>query len=57
MRPYLALLQHDHGRLWLKVYGAGSREGAIQILMAAEGCPRRAILRLKQARRGRRTPF
>lgn len=42
MKPYHALIRHDHGRVKVRTW-ASSRADAIANIMRHEGCPRRAI--------------
>jgi hypothetical protein len=49
MKDYSAILQHDHGRLRMLVPFTTGEEAAIKQIMAAENCPRCAILSIKEA--------
>ncbi len=46
MNQYLITTQHDHGRRTIQT-SANSTGAAIRIVMAAEGCPRCAIIRTR----------
>jgi hypothetical protein len=45
LKFYLAYVRHDHGTHIFKV-SAYSKNGVINQLMSAEGCPRRAIYKI-----------
>lgn len=48
LQTYRATLKHDHGKFRLRVVSLSGEEGAIQMIMAAERCPRRAIIKIKE---------
>jgi len=43
MKTYIARVKHDRGTIQLKVT-ARTKKGAINQIIAVEGCPRRAII-------------
>ena len=45
---YLVTVKHDRGTITLRVF-AQNTGGAIRLVMAAEGCPRGAIVRVRPA--------
>jgi len=46
MRHYILTVKHDNGTMKIKTF-ASSRQSARHIIMAAEGCPERAIINIK----------
>ncbi|MDX3913917.1 MAG: hypothetical protein QHC79_10310 [Pseudosphingobacterium sp.] len=48
IETYIASLKHDAGTVRLKVVSLSGEDGAIQQIAATEGCPERAILKLKK---------
>lgn len=46
MRTYTATLRTDSGKINIRINGT-SAQSAIQSLMAIEGCPRRAIKKIR----------
>lgn len=47
IETYIATLKHDTGKIRLKVVSLHGTQGAIQQITAVEGCPERAIIKLK----------
>lgn len=45
---FIATVQHDKGRIKLKVVSLSGEQGAIEQIMAVENCPQRAIVKLKK---------
>jgi hypothetical protein len=51
---YSATVAHDKGKSKFKVVSLNGREGAINIIMAMEQCPRSAISKIIQIKERRR---
>lgn len=47
IETYIATLKHDKGKARVKVVSLSGEQGAIQQITAVEGCPERAIIKLK----------
>lgn len=47
IETYIATLKHDKGTARIKVVSLSGEQGAIQQITAIEGCPDRAIIKLK----------
>lgn len=50
MKTYYAKLRHDHGTVRMRIR-AFNRAGALDALMAAEGCPNRSIVKITEEKR------
>lgn len=51
---YRALLAHDIGKSWIKVVSLTGEATAINMVMAAENCPRCAIIKISEIKKRRR---
>lgn len=47
IETYIATLKHDKGTASVKVVSLSGEQGEIQQITAVEGCPERAIIKLK----------
>lgn len=47
MKQFIITLRHDKGKIKLKT-AASSEDAAIQNVLNFEGCPRRAVINIKQ---------
>jgi hypothetical protein len=48
IKTYRATLKHDKGKVKLRVTSLSGEEGAIEMIMAVENCPRCAIIKIKE---------
>lgn len=48
IETYIVTLKHDRGRTRLKVVSLNGEQGAKEQIMAAEGCPESAIVKMKK---------
>lgn len=46
LETYRATVTHDKGIVRFRVVSLSGKKGAIEQIMAAEGCPRRAIIKI-----------
>ena len=48
IETFIATLRHDKGTARLKIVSLSGEQGAINQITATEGCPERAIIKLKK---------
>lgn len=51
IETYIAILQHDKGRIRFQINSMSGKQGAVRQIMAIENCPLSAIIGLQMKRR------
>jgi len=48
LEAFIATVKHDNGKIRFRVVSLSGEKGVIEQITAAEGCPERAIVKIKK---------